>query len=391
MITDRTQKRLGDIARFVSGGTPSKQAESYWHGDTPWVSAKDLKSFYINSSIDTLSELGRDAASIIPRGAILILVRGMTLFKSIPICIASRDLAINQDIKGIVAHSNVIPEYLAYSLLAKESELLAMVEAAGHGTGRLDTDALKDLRIQLPETEEQKTIANTIATWDTAIQKTEKLIVAKSKKLSCSREHLLGNSDFIDRIHLGDVSTELTARNGKLYGREAIMAVTKQSGLRPMREETIAANIERYKRVPPHAFAYNPMRLNIGSIAMSRFDHEVLVSPDYVVFACDQSQLIPAYLDHLRHSNAWRNHFELAGNGSVRVRIYYNDLRSFRFQLPSIEAQTRIVRLLDAASDEINLLKQQVTALQTQKRGLMQKLLTGQWRLPPLEGEHPHA
>lgn len=161
------------------------------------------------------------------------------------------------------------------------------------------------------------------------------------------------------------------------------MAVTKQSGLRPMREETIAANIERYKRVPPHAFAYNPMRLNIGSIAMSRFDHEVLVSPDYVVFACDQSRLIPAYLDHLRHCKAWRNHFELAGNGSVRVRIYYNDLRSFRFQLPSIEAQTRIVRLLDAASDEINLLKQQVTALQTQKRGLMQKLLTGQWRLGP--------
>ncbi len=169
------------------------------------------------------------------------------------------------------------------------------------------------------------------------------------------------------------------------------MAVTKQTGMRPMREETIAANIERYKRVPPNAFAYNPMRLNIGSIAMSRFDHKVLVSPDYVVFACDESRLIPAYLDHLRHCKAWRNHFELAGNGSVRVRIYYNDLRSFRFQLPSIEVQTRIVRLLDAASDEIELLKQQVTALQTQKRGLMQKLLTGQWRLPPLKGDHPHV
>lgn len=196
------------------------------------------------------------------------------------------------------------------------------------------------------------------------------------------RDHLLRKPERATPVKLGDVTQELTVRNGTSLRREAIMAVTKQAGMRPMREETIAASIERYKRVPPRAFAYNPMRLNIGSIAISPFDRDVLVSPDYVVFTCNDSKLLPAYLHHLRHSQKWRNHFELAGNGSVRVRIYYDDLGTFTFLLPPIDAQARLVRLLDIASHEITLLKRHADALRAQKRGLMQKLLTGQGRLP---------
>lgn len=159
------------------------------------------------------------------------------------------------------------------------------------------------------------------------------------------------------------------------------MAVTKQFGMRPMREETIAANIARYKLVPPRAFAYNPMRLNIGSIAISPFEHDVLVSPDYVVLACDRSKLLPSYLHHLRHTQKWRRHFDQAGNGSVRVRIYYEDLGRFAFLLPPVDVQAQLTRLLDAASQELEFLRQQAGALRTQKRGLMQKLLTGQRRL----------
>ena len=159
------------------------------------------------------------------------------------------------------------------------------------------------------------------------------------------------------------------------------MAVTKLVGMRPMKEETIAASIERYKVVKPRAFAYNPMRLNIGSIVMSLFEGDVLVSPDYVVFECDESRLLPGYLNHLRFSGQWRNYFETAGNGSVRVRIYYDDLGAFTFNLPPLETQRRVINVLDAATLEIEKLRQYRDALQKQKRGLMQKLLTGQWRI----------
>jgi type I restriction enzyme S subunit len=122
---------------------------------------------------------------------------------------------------------------------------------------------------------------------------------------------------------------------------------------------------------------------------MSPFATEVLVSPDYVVFECDETRLLPSYLNHLRFTRHWTNHFENAGNGSVRVRIYYDDLGVFTFALPPLEVQQRIVRALNAAAAEIETLRQCLDALKTQKRGLMQQLLTGQWRLPiPPGGEH---
>jgi hypothetical protein len=83
----------------------------------------------------------------------------------------------------------------------------------------------------------------------------------------------------------------------------------------PMREQTIADDISRYKRLPPRAFAYNPMRINVGSIAMNDGAEEVLVSPDYVVFACNVEGLDPDYLDHLRKTRWWGHYINSGGSG----------------------------------------------------------------------------
>lgn len=179
-------------------------------------------------------------------------------------------------------------------------------------------------------------------TWDSAVEKTERLIAAKSQRLSQLREHQLTKPSQSTRIKLKSATRESTARNGKRLGHE-IMAVTKEVGLRPMREETIAATIDRYKVVRPQAFAYNPMRLNIGSIAISSFDDDVLVSPDYVVFECDEAKLLPGYLNQLRRTRLWASHFEAAGSGGVRIRIYYNDLGAFAFPLPPSAEQARVL------------------------------------------------
>ena len=153
------------------------------------------------------------------------------------------------------------------------------------------------------------------------------------------------------------------------------------------RGQTIAAAIDRYKVVRPQAFAYNPMRLNIGSIAISSFDDDVLVSPDYVVFESDATKLLPGYLNHLRRTRFWASHFEAAGSGGVRIRIYYDDLAAFAFPLPPLTEQARLLAVLDTAVAEIATLERYLAALQKQKRGLMQKLLTGQWRVNPSEAK----
>ena len=173
----------------------------------------------------------------------------MSLFKSIPLGVTTRELAINQDLKGLIPNEKASSEFLAYNLLAREETLLQMVESAGHGTGRLDTDALKNFMLRVPHKEEQDRIVSVIATWDTAIEKTERLIAAKSERLSHLREQQLIKPKQSTQIKLKTATRESAARNGKRLGRDAIMAVTKQVGMRPMREETISAAIDRYRCV----------------------------------------------------------------------------------------------------------------------------------------------
>jgi type I restriction enzyme, S subunit len=253
----------------------------------------------------------------------------------------------------------------------------------------ISQESVLQMLLPVPPLEEQCQIARLLGAWTSAIEKTEQLIAAKSQLLSHLREHHLTKPKQSRRIKLKAATRESALRNGTRLGRNVIMAVTKEVGMRPMREETIAAAIERYKVVKPDAFAYNPMRLNIGSIAISAFADDVLVSPDYVVFECDEAKLLPGYLNHLRRTRLWASHFEVAGSGGVRIRIYYDDLAAFAFPLPPLAEQRRLLAALDAGVAEIETMEHYLAALKTQKRGLMQKLLTGQWRVKAAKTDAP--
>ena len=145
-----TPSQVGDIAKFSSGGTPSKQQPEYWGGTEPWISGKDLKTHYLETSIDTLTEAGFQAAKKAPKGASLILVRGMTLLKDFPVGYATREVAFNQDLKALVPAKNVDGLFLSFLLVAEKHKILQLVSTAGHGTGRLDTDSIQNHPVNLP-------------------------------------------------------------------------------------------------------------------------------------------------------------------------------------------------------------------------------------------------
>ncbi len=384
--------RLGDLARFVSGGTPSKQVPRYWDGDTPWVSAKDLKSLHIVSSINTLSASGRDVASLVPQGTLLILVRGMTLFKNIPIGIAARELAINQDLKGLIANEAVSPEFLAYSLLAKEGELLQMVEAAGHGTGRLDTDALKDVLVGVPSLPEQHEIANAIATWDTAIQKTEQLIAAKERHYSHELSRLISWGQH-PPANICTSAEEVSARNrgGKwrTVALSDIVAVWKGQQLNKDAMVKDGAYYALNGGIKPsgHTTEWN---CEADTITVSEGGNSCgFVSYNRTRFWCGghcyaltnlAKDVDAHYLFHYLKGKQARVMALRVGSGLPNIQK--SDIEAFPVVLPDLVTQIAIARYLNALREEIDLLGQSVSALKTQKRGLMQKLLTGQWRVP---------
>jgi len=171
MAGDWTTTTLADCADWMSGGTPSKANPAYWTGDIPWVSAKDMKSFRLRDAEDHISqEAVGNGGKMVRAGDILLLVRGMTLHNDVPICMAMRDMAFNQDIKAIRAVPGVDSVFLAYWLLAHKPDLLASVDSAGHGTGRLVTETLKKRAVRLPPLPEQKRIAHILGTLDDKIE-----------------------------------------------------------------------------------------------------------------------------------------------------------------------------------------------------------------------------
>lgn len=184
-------------------------------------------------------------------------------------------------------------------------------------------------------------------------------------------------------VLLGDVTEECRSRNGNKHSAASVMGVTKAEGIVPMETRLIAADTARYKLVETDWFAYNPMRLNIGSIARWEGEQEILVSPDYVVFKCitnNEPGCAPSYLDQFRQTKTWEEFATKGGDGSVRVRIYYKDIARIGLTLPPLPEQQRIADCLSSLDELIAAQAQKVEALKTHKKGLMQQLF-------PREGE----
>jgi len=143
---------LGDLVEIISGGTPSRAEKRYWNGMFPWVSPKDMKCITISNSIEKISENVFSETSLkkIPKKSVLIVIRGMILAHTIPIAITAEEVAINQDIKALKTCSSLLPEFLLWSLLVQHNFILSKVSTAAHGTKRLDTADLRQIKISLP-------------------------------------------------------------------------------------------------------------------------------------------------------------------------------------------------------------------------------------------------
>jgi type I restriction enzyme S subunit len=171
MTREWRKTTLGEVADFLSGGTPSKDNASYWGGTIPWVSAKDMKRFVLEDTLDHLTEEGaRNGTKLVPERTVLLLTRGMTLLNDVPISTARRPMTFNQDVKALRPKKGVNADFLPYLILGHKQRLLDLVDLAGHGTGRLNTDELKSLDILLPPEFEQLAIADILGKLDDKIE-----------------------------------------------------------------------------------------------------------------------------------------------------------------------------------------------------------------------------
>lgn len=161
---------LAEIGDWVSGKTPKRSEPSYWEGTIPWITAKDMKTLFVKESEDRITRKAvEDGAPVVPDKSVLVLVRGMILDHTLPVVRPRGETSFNQDVKAILPHDSINPDYLAYWLKAHSNEVLALVTSASHGTKRLATDTFGNLDVPLPPLEEQSAIVEQLKSIDDLI------------------------------------------------------------------------------------------------------------------------------------------------------------------------------------------------------------------------------
>jgi type I restriction enzyme S subunit len=381
-------KTLGECARFLSGNTPSKEKEEYWGGSFPWVTVKDIKNFRLEGTSLGLTDQGRKAAATAPAEAVLVLTRGMALLKDLPVCVIEREMAFNQDLKALVPNEATNGRFLAYQLLANKNEILSLVDMAGHGTGRLDTDLLKSQVLAMPTLREQERIVRVIATWDQAIDKTNELL-ANSRRYKQSMMQQLVDAHRQKACESGGWQTyqmaDLFAERVEVGRTDLpLLSITRDDGVINRedvgRKDTSNEDKSKYLHICPGDIGYNTMRMWQGVSALSTL--EGIVSPAYTIvtpgplidgrFASYLFKLDRMVFEFYRYSQ---------GLVSDTWNLKYPHFAKIKVTIPARAEQEKIVAVLSAADATIAVLVRAVEALQLERSVLMGQLFNGKRRI----------
>jgi len=169
------------IKKISSGITPSMDNPSFWNGDIPWVSSKDMKSdFIIDSEMKITHKALKDTAvKLIPVNSVLLVVRSGILQHSLPACLNKIPVTINQDLKAIIVNQKYfVPHYFRMLLKGIEGNILHECRKAVATVESIEMSYFTNFALPIPPIEEQKAIIEFISNSEEVIN----LAISKAQK-----------------------------------------------------------------------------------------------------------------------------------------------------------------------------------------------------------------
>ena len=390
-------KRLGDFCISFSGGTPRSGTPSYYNGTIPFIRSGEINQ---DKTELFLSQEGLDnsSAKFVQKGDILYALYGANSGQ----CSLSKiNGVINQAILCI--RPNAHPYFLMSVLQFNKNHYYNSYLQGGQGN--LSGEIVSNYKIALPSTEEQERICSVLLLWDTAIEEQSELIeklklrkralmqqlLTGKKRLpgfrgewkevklgdvsnflrnnTLSREQLNDDDGVINNIHYGDVLIKypsiIDCRKEKLqYINDGVSILTDyvENGDVIMSDTAEDETVGRVCEVQ-----------NVGNKKILAGLHTMLIRPHDKLFA-------PYFLGYYLNSEAYHKQLIPLIQGIKVCSIGKVAVQNTVLTIPSLEEQRIIASVLVKADKEIELAKEKLANLQSQKRGLMQQLLTGKKR-----------
>lgn len=378
--------KLEEISEIRSGSTPLRsKGERYFSNDgIPWVKTLDLNNARIEDTEEKITDLAlqETSCSVFPVDTVLVAMYGG--FNQIGRTgVLGMPAAINQALSAlIIDNSKALSQYVLYFLNGNVKRWKQFAASSRKDPNITQSD-VKNFAILLPPLAEQEKIAEILSTWDDAIEQTERLKAnAETHKKALMQQLLTGKKRFPEfwgewvEHFLKDLEDKqwMELGRGKVISQKDIQQVP---GDYPVYSSSVQNNglMGKYGE---YMFDEELITWSVdgGGNFFYRNKHKFSVTNVSGYMRIDTSKLNYQFLANQLIYLHRRFHFDYQtkAHPSVIRRLY-------KVVIPPLEEQQKIASVLNTADQEIELLTQKIEHLKSEKRALMQQLLTGKRRI----------
>ena len=155
------EKRLDDCGQWFGGGTPNTNISDYWDdGTILWVTPKDMKAITIIDTIDKITQkaVNESSANLLKKSAVLFVMRSGILQRVLPIAMTTQQVTVNQDMKAVIPHNDILLEYLCWFCISREKDIREKCSKNGTTVESINTEMLYAYTVNIPTVTEQQEI-----------------------------------------------------------------------------------------------------------------------------------------------------------------------------------------------------------------------------------------
>ena len=337
-------------SNICSGGTPKSTVAEYYGGNIPWLNTKEINFCRIYKTEKTITNEGfnNSSAKWIPSNSVIVAMYGATAGKT---AITRIPLTTNQACCNLTIDLTKADYRFVYYALCNDYAFLSSL-ANGGAQQNLNAQQIKEFEIPFPSLKEQKRVADILSSIDDKIELNRRI----NDNLEQQAQALFKawfvdfepfkDGKFVDSelgripegwkvMELGNVTKQITERVGQRIDIKVLSPIT--TGELVLSEDYFTKQVfsestAKYIVVKPMQFAYNPARVNIGSMGMNTFPFNGCVSPVYVVFECENEYQY--FFDYLRKTKSFKEEVISRAIGGVRQSLGYKDFALIKVIYP---------------------------------------------------------
>lgn len=400
--------KLDDVADRASGHTPDQAKPEYWNGGVKWVSLADsgiLDRGYIEETAKEISLLGiRHSSAVLLPPETVILSRDAGVGKS---AVLKSEMAVSQHFIAWSCNAkSLLDPWFLYAWMQTQKSFFERM-AVGSTIKTIGLPIFKRLTIDFPPLPKQRKIAAILRSWDEALDNLAALRAAKIVRHRAMTYSLVFGSRQLGSFRttderaphrwfklprswgcnpIGKLANEISERNGDAV-QHVVLSCSKHDGfvrsLEYFKKQVFSADLSGYKKIWRGDFGFPSNHIEEGSIGLQNLTDTGVVSPIYTVFRFDPHKVNADYAFAVLKTGLYRHIFEVSTSASVdrRGSLRWSEFSRLPFPVPPLAEQKAIADVIRTSWSELELIDDEIEALTRQKKGLMQKLLTGEWRV----------